>query len=254
MLNFKLSDEQEMIKKHARDFAIKEILPLAWHYDEVDAIPMELLKKAHNAGIMNADIPKKYGGSEYGLVEAAIITEEIAAACPGIATSIFDNSLGMEPIILSDKEHIKERYLTEISRDFKLICFATSEPLMGSDVAGIRCTAAKEGDDYILNGTKYWITNAGIADYMTVFATVDPEKKHAGICAFVVARGQEGVTVGKNIEKMGQRASNTAGWNFRNVRVSKENVLAAEGEGFVLAMKTFSRTRPNDIAKKGRLR
>lgn len=244
MLNFRLSEEQEKIKQFARDFAIKEILPLAWHYDEIDEIPLEVLKKAHKAGIMNADIPKKYGGREYGLVETAILTEEIAAACPGLATSIFDNSLGMEPIILSDKEHIKERYLTEIARDFKLISFATSEPLMGSDVAGIRCTATKDGDDYILNGTKYWITNAGIADYMTVFATVDPEKKHAGICAFVVSKNQEGVTVGLNIPKMGQRASNTAGWNFKNVRVSKENVLANEGEGFALAMKTFSRTRP----------
>jgi acyl-CoA dehydrogenase len=244
MLNFALSQEQEKLKMEARDFALKEILPLAWYYDQIDAIPVDVLKKAHKAGIMNADIPKKYGGRELGLIEAAIITEEIAAACPGLATSIFDNSLGMEPLILSDKETLKEKYLSEVVKNSKLICFATSEPLMGSDVSGVRCTAEKQGDDYILNGTKYWITNAGIADYMTVFATTDPEKKHAGICAFVVERDQEGVTVGKTIPKMGQKSSNTAGWNFKNVRVKAENVLAGEGEGFALAMKTFSRTRP----------
>lgn len=244
MLNFALSKEQEKLKKEARDFALKEILPLAWYYDQIDAIPVKVLKKANKAGIMNADIPKKYGGKELGLIEAAIITEEIAAACPGLATSIFDNSLGMEPLILSDKEDLKEKYLTEVIKNSRLICFATSEPLMGSDVSGIRCTAEKKGSDYILNGTKYWITNAGIADYMTVFATTDPEKKHAGICAFIVERDQDGVTVGKNIPKMGQKSSNTAGWNFKNVLVKEENVLAGEGEGFALAMKTFSRTRP----------
>jgi len=244
MLNFLLSDEQEKVKLAAREFALKEVLPLTWYYDEIDQIPIDVLKKAHKAGIMNSDIPKKYGGKGSGLIEAALITEEIAAASPGIATSIFDNSLGMEPLIISDREALKEKYLTEIAQNFKLICFATSEPLAGSDVSGIRCMAEKKGDDYILNGTKYWITNAGIADYMTVFATVDPEKKHAGICAFLVERDQEGVTVGKTIPKMGQKSSNTAGWNFKNVRVKAENVIAKEGEGFALAMKTFSRTRP----------
>ncbi len=193
---------------------------------------------------MNTDIPKEYGGLGYGLVEGALLTEEISAACPGLATSIFDNSLGMEPIILSDKEEIKQRYLPEIARGEKYICFATSEPFMGSDVSGIRCKAEKKGDDYILNGTKYWITNAGIADYMTVFATVDPKEKHAGICAFVVHREWEGVTVGKHIPKLGQRTSNTAGIRLKNVKVPAANVLAEPGKGFVLAMKTFSRTRP----------
>ena len=144
MLNFLLSDEQEKVKLAAREFALKEVLPLTWSYDEIDRIPLEVLKKAQKAGIMNADIPKKYGGQGSGLIEAALITEEIAAASPGIATSIFDNSLGMEPLIISDKEGLKEKYLTEIANNFKLMCFATSEPLMGSDVSGIRCTAEKK--------------------------------------------------------------------------------------------------------------
>jgi acyl-CoA dehydrogenase len=115
---------------------------------------------------------------------------------------------------------------------------------MGSDVAGLRCRATRDGDDYILNGTKYWITNGGVADYVSVFATVDPKSQHAGICAFLVETDWEGVTIGRRIPKMGQRCSNTAGINFKNVRVPRENILAPPGKGFVLAMKTFARTRP----------
>jgi acyl-CoA dehydrogenase len=244
MLNFNLSPEQMEIQKNVREFALNEILPVVWHYDEKDDIPLFVLEKAFEAGIMNLDIPTKYGGRGYGLLEGALMTEEVAAVCPGMATSIFDNSLGMEPIILSENEPLKEKYLSEIAREFKLICFATSEPTMGSDVAGIRCKAEKKGTDYILNGSKYWITNGGIADYMTIFATVDPESQHKGICAFLVERDQEGVRVGRPIPKLGQRTSNTVGLNFKNVRVAKENVVAEPGKGFVLAMRTFSRTRP----------
>ncbi len=244
MLNFNLSQEQIEIQKKVREFALNEILPVVWHYDERDEIPLFILKKAFEAGIMNLDIPTKYGGKGYGLLEGALMTEEVAAVCPGMATSIFDNSLGMEPLILCENEPLKERYLSEIAQEFKLICFATSEPTMGSDVAGMRCTAEKRGDDYILNGTKYWITNGGIADYMTIFATVDPESQHKGICAFLVERDWEGVRAGRPIPKLGQRTSNTVGLNFKDVRVPKENVVAGPGEGFVLAMRTFSRTRP----------
>ena len=172
------------------------------------------------------------------------MTEEFAAACPGLATSIFDNSLGMEPLVLSLNEEVKQKYLPSILNDFKLICFGTSEPTLGSDVSGISCNATPDGEDYVLNGTKYWITNGGLADYMSVFATVDPNSGHEGICAFLVELNWEGVTVGRAIPKMGQRCSNTVGIKFNNVRVPKENVLAPPGKGFVLAMETFSRTRP----------
>ena len=244
MLQFDLSPEQKALQAKVREFAIREILPAVWHYDETGEIPLFILRKAFEAGFMNGDIPVKYGGQGLGLVETAILTEEIAAACPGVATSIFDNSLGFAPLMLSDNEPLKEKYLPVIAREFKRICFATSEPTMGSDVAGMRCKAEKAGDDYLLNGTKYWITNAGIADYMTVFATIDPEKQHEGIGAFLVEREWEGVSVGSPIPKLGQRCSNTAGINFKNVRVPKENVIAEPGKGFVLAMQTFSRTRP----------
>ncbi|OHD65915.1 MAG: acyl-CoA dehydrogenase [Spirochaetes bacterium RBG_13_51_14] len=244
MLDFTLSPEQLELQKKAREFAVNEVLPVAWHFDERDEIPLSIIQKAFDAGIINADIPKKYGGMGYGLMEGVIVTEEISAACPGLATSLFDNSLGFEPIVISDNEFLKKKYLPKIVKERKRICFATSEPTMGSDVAGMQCRAKKDGDDYILNGTKYWITNGGIADYMTIFATVDPEQKHAGIGAFIVEKEWEGVRVGRPIPKLGQRTSNTAGISLKNVRVPKENVLAEPGQGFVLAMKTFSRTRP----------
>ena len=188
MLNFDLSPKQLEIQKKAREFALKEVLPVAWYYDEKDEIPLSVLRKAYDEGLMNSDVPKKYGGNGYGILEGAIMTEEIAAACPGLATSLFDNSLGMEPLILCANDALKEKYLPELLKEFKLICFATSEPSMGSDVSFIRCEAVKDGGDYILNGTKYWITNGGVADYITVFATEDPESTHEGICAFLVER------------------------------------------------------------------
>ncbi len=244
MLGFQLTPEQLKIQEKAREFALREILPVAWHYDAVDDTPLPVLRKAWEAGIMNCDIPEEYGGKGYGLVENVIITEEFAAACPGLATSLFDNSLGMEPLRLSANQGLKKKYFPQIAQDFKLICFATSEPTMGSDVSGMRCHARRDGDEYVLNGTKYWVTNGGIADFMSVFATVDPEKKHEGICAFIVEKRWEGVSVGRRIPKLGQRGSNTVGIHFKDVRVPRENILAPPGEGFVLAMKTFARTRP----------
>ncbi len=244
MLEFTLSPEQIELQQKARTFALTEILPVAWYYDEADEMPLSVLRKAYDAGIMNIDIPKSYGGQGLGLVEAAILTEEMAAVCPGLATSIFDNSLGMEPLLLSNNESLRAHYLPKILKEFKKISFATSEPLMGSDVAGIRCNATADGDDYILNGTKYWITNGGVADYVSVFATVDSKKQHDGICAFLVETNWPGVRVGRPIPKMGQRSSNTVALKFDNVRIPRGNILAPPGKGFVLAMKTFGRTRP----------
>ena len=244
MLDFTLTPEQLNLQQKAREFAKKEILPIAWYYDEIDETPLPLIKKAYDAGLINGDIPRQYGGRGWGLIESVVMTEEFAAACPGLATSLFDNSLGLEPLLLCKNESLKKRYISKILNDFKLICFATSEPTMGSDVAGIRCKAERDGDDYILNGTKYWITNGGIADYMSIFATADPDSQHEGVCAFLVERNWEGVSIGRKIPKMGQRGSNTTGIKLKDVRVPKENVMAPPGEGFVLAMQTFSRTRP----------
>ncbi len=243
-MDFNLTEEQKALQKKARDFAIKEVLPVAASYDEAEVMPMKVIKKAWEAGLTNLSIPKDYGGHGLGIMESVIVVEEIAAACPGIATSIFDNDLGSGPIILGGNEEQKQRILTDITKNFKLIAFATSEPGMGSDVAGMQCRAEKDGDGFLLNGTKYWITNGGFADYISVFATVDPTKKHRGIAGFIVPTDLEGVTTGKHIPKLGQRSSNTCSVVLKNVHISKENVLARPGRGFILAMQTFQNTRP----------
>jgi acyl-CoA dehydrogenase len=244
MLDFRLSASHIRLRQKARDFALKDVLPVAWHYDNQNEMPLQVLQKAFKAGLMNGEVPKRFGGKGLGMLESVLVTEEIAAACPGLATSIFDNSLGLEPILLCENDVAKEKYLPDIVRNFRLICFATSEPTMGSDVAGIRCLATPDGEGYRLSGTKFWVTNGGVADFMTVFATIDPQRRHEGICAFVVEKQWAGVSVGRHIPKLGQRNSNTTALHFENVRVPKENVLAAPGRGFVLAMKTFARTRP----------
>ena len=243
-MDFELTEEQKALQLKAREFAINEVLPVARKYDESEEFPMPVIKKAWEQSLLNSGIPKKYGGPGYGLLDACIIVEEISSACPGIATSIFDNNLGAEPIIIGGNEEQKARILGELTNEFKLIAFATSEPTMGSDVAGMKCKAEKDGNDYILNGAKFWITNGGFADYITVFATVDPEQKHKGIAAFIVDTKTEGVRLGKHIPKLGQRASNTVAVTLKNVRVPEENILAKPGRGFVLAMQTFAHTRP----------
>ncbi|MFP4255871.1 MAG: acyl-CoA dehydrogenase family protein [Desulfobacterales bacterium] len=245
MLDFDYSEKQQQLQQQAREFALKRVLPIAAYYDEKDETPVEILKEAFEAGLSTGMIPEAYGGQGRGIVDGCLVTEEIAAACPGIATSLFDNSLGLEPLILSDNEEAKQKYLPMFVNSFNLISFATSEPTMGSDVSGIRCRAKEQGDHYILDGTKYWVTNGGIADYFTIFATVDPETRHEGICAFLVEKNYDGVETGRPIPKLGQRNSNTAGVHFNKVKVPRENMLAPPGKGFALAMKTFSRTRPS---------
>jgi len=243
-MDFNLTEEQKALQQKARDFAIREVLPVARKYDESEEFPLPVIKKAWEEKLLNLGIPRKYGGQGYGLLDACLVVEEMSSACPGMATSIFDNNLGAEPIVIGGNEEQKERILGELINEPKLIAFATSEPTMGSDVAGMKCRAEKDGEEYILNGAKFWITNGGYADYITVFATADPEKKHKGIGAFIVDTKTEGVKLGKHIPKLGQRSSNTVAVALKNVRIPKENVLAKPGRGFVLGMQTFAHTRP----------
>ncbi|MFX1340933.1 MAG: acyl-CoA dehydrogenase family protein [Promethearchaeota archaeon] len=244
MIDFSLTEDQLALQKKAREFAIREVLPVASKYDEAEEFPMDVIKAAYNEGLLNLSIPKKYGGAGRGLLDSCIVVEEMSSACPGIATSLFDNNLGAEPIIIGGSEEQKQRILTDIVKNFKLIAFATSEPSMGSDVAGMKCRAEPDGEDYVLNGPKFWVTNGGYADYISIFATVDPEKKHKGIAAFIVPTDTEGVKLGKHIPKLGQRSSNTVSVVLKDVRIGKENVLAKPGRGFVLGMQTFAHTRP----------
>lgn len=244
MIDFELTDEQKALQDMARKFALNEIRPVAAACDRDSTCPVELFRKAWELGLMNEFVPPELGGLGLGVVDSCVLTEEIAYGCPGIATSLFCNNLALAPILVGGDASQKERFLKKFIDEFHLASFCLSEPGAGSDVAGLSTKAVKDGDAYVLNGAKQWITNAGYASLFTVFATLDRSKGPRGICAFVVDAKSQGITIGKKEDKMGQRASDTRAVIFENVRVPKENRLGAEGEGFRIAMQALDRTRP----------
>ncbi len=244
MLDFTLSEEQEMIRDMARNFARKEILPKAEHYDQSDEYPWPIIKKAQKAGLISSNIPPEYGGPGLGVLEECIINEELAWACSGVQTAIMLNNLASWPILLAGNDDQKARYLPRLTEGGELAAYALTEPAAGSDVAGIRATAVRRGDEYILNGTKTWITNAPVSSFSVLFAKTDPEARHRGISAFIVDHKWPGVTLSKPIPKMGQHAAWTGEIVLEDVHVPVENRLGEEGEGFLIAMKVFDRSRP----------
>jgi acyl-CoA dehydrogenase len=244
MINFQLSDEQRMIRDMARDFAQNEILPLAEEYDQSHEFPWPVIRKAQEVEIMNLNIPEEYGGPELGIMEECIVNEELAYACSGIQTALMLNSLAALPILLAGSEEQKQEYLGRMIDDGQLAGYALTEPDAGSDVAGIKSRAIRQGDEYILNGSKTWITNAPVADFYVTFAKTDPEGRHKGISCFMVEREWDGVTVGEPLEKLGQHAAHTGELFFEDVRIPAANLLGQEGEGFMTAMKVFDRSRP----------
>src|SRR3954470_3466064 len=228
----------------ARDFAQKEIRPVAWEYDRDGTWPDDILRKAWDVGLMNSHIAEEYGGPGASYLEGALIEEELSWGCSGIATSIGANGLAAAPLGVAGSEELRKKYLGMLTEDFKLASFCLTEPDAGSDVSGMRTTAVKMGDKYVLNGSKCFITNGSYADYYTVYAKTDKDAGHKGISAFVVERNWDGVTVDKKEDKLGQRASNTATISFNDVEVPAENLLGEENHGFKLAMMTLDRTRP----------
>jgi len=244
MIDFQLTDEQTALREKARKFAIGEVLPVSKKYDLSGEFPRDVLERAFKAGLMNLRIPKPFGGPGYGAIESAIVVEEMAAACAGITTSMYVNELGAEPIILMGTEEQKRRFLVPLTKKFKLISFATSEPGMGSDVAGVQAICERRGGEYVLNGDKFFITNGDYADFFVIFARIKGTRRHQGICAFFVPRGAEGLSTGKPLPKLGHRASDTSVVMLRNVRIPSENLIGQEGNGFRLAMLTFMHTRP----------
>lgn len=244
MLNFRLSEEQEMIRQMARAFAKKEILPKSEHYDRSDEYPWPIIKKALKAGLMSSNIPEAYGGPGLGVLEECLINEELAWACSGIQTAIMLNNLAAWPLILAGNADQRDRYLPRLTGGGQLAAYALTEPAAGSDVAGILTTAVRQGDAYILNGAKTWITNAPVASFSVVFAKTDPRARHHGISAFILEHDWPGVTLSKPIPKMGQHAAWTGEIVMEDVRVPAENRLGEEGEGFRIAMQVFDRSRP----------
>ncbi|MGI9590335.1 MAG: acyl-CoA dehydrogenase family protein [Myxococcota bacterium] len=243
-MEFGLTDEQLVLQDTARRFAHDEIAPVAAKYDQSGEFPREVIRRAWELGLSSTVIPPELGGLGLASVDQCLLTEEIAWGCSGIGTSVMANDLGLTPIVVAGSDEQQKRWLAPCAEEFKLIAFCLSEPNAGSDVAGLQLKAEKDGDGYKLNGTKQWITNGGEADLYTVFATLDPSQRHAGITGFVVPADAPGISHGKKEDKMGQRASDTRVVNFDDVHVPADQRLGAEGEGFKVAMQTLDRTRP----------
>jgi acyl-CoA dehydrogenase len=248
VVDFTLTDEQKDIQAMAHDFAEKEMRPVAWEYDKDGHWPDEVIKKAWEVGLMNTHIPAEYGGPGLDFLTGCIIEEEIGWGCSGIGTSLMCNGLATAPIALGGSEETKKKYLGMLTEEPKLASFCLTEPDAGSDVSGMKTTAVKQGDKYVINGSKCFITNGTYADYYTVYAKTDKDAGHRGMSAFVVDRSLDGVTVDKKEDKLGQRASNTATISFNDVEVPAENMLGEENKGFKLAMMTLDRTRPGVAA------
>jgi acyl-CoA dehydrogenase len=243
-MDFQLTDAQRALQDAARRFARDEMRPVAAKYDEHSTFPRDVLEKAFAMGLLNMTIAPEYNGVALSHLDQAIVTEELSWGCPGITTSIIANDLALLPIELGGTEEQKKRLLTPFTEKLKLASFCLTEPSNGSDVAGMMTTARREGDFYVLNGAKQFITNGGHADQYTVFATVDRAKKHKGITCFVVEGRPQGLTVAKKEDKMGHRASDTVALSFEDVRVPVANRIGEEGEGFRIAMETLDNSRP----------
>jgi acyl-CoA dehydrogenase len=247
-MDFELDDEMLALQDTARRFADEEIIPIAAECDVSGDFPIPVLKKAWELGLSHTGIPEDLGGVGLSVVAACLGVEELSRGCSGITTSIISNDLALNPILLGGSDDQRREWLGQCSDGFKLMAFCLSEPGAGSDVAGLQLHAERDGDEYVLNGTKAWITNGGYADIYTVFATLDRASRHKGMCAFVIPGGTPGLTPGRKEDKMGQRASNTTLVHFDNVRVPVSQRLGEEGEGFKIAMATLDRARPQVAA------
>jgi acyl-CoA dehydrogenase len=243
-VSFALTEEQRELRALAHAFAEREIRPSEAQCDADMRHPADLIAKAHELGLMNVHVPPEYGGLGLSAFDGLLIGEELYWGCSGIGTSITANGLGAGPVILFGTPEQKARWLPPLVEAPILCSFALSEPGAGSDVAALRSTAVRDGDEYVLNGSKTFITNAGHAEWAVVFAKTDPAAGRRGMSAFVVEMGSPGVTIEKHLEKMGQRATDTSAFALHDVRVPAENLLAEEGDGFKIAMATLDFTRP----------
>jgi acyl-CoA dehydrogenase len=247
-VSFELTSEQRELRRLAREFAEKEIRPKAAEYDENSTHPADIIAKAHELGLMNPHIPEEFGGLGLPGFDGMLVGEELSWGCAGIAVSIVANTLGAAPVMIAGTEEQKQQWLPPLIEEPILCSFGLSEPNAGSDVSGIQTTAVRNGDEYVINGSKMFITNAGQADWLVVFASTDKSKAHRGLSAFIVPTDLDGVTVEKHLDKMGQRATDTSALAFQDVRVPVDYRLGEEGEGFKIAMKTLDFTRPGTAA------
>jgi acyl-CoA dehydrogenase len=240
MISFELTDEQKEMQTMVRKFTRSEIIPVAEEYDRKSEMPWPIFNKAFDIGLWNFNLPTKYGGLELDHVTEAILIEELSYGCLGISGAWDGNTLALTPILIAGTEEQQDRWLPQFAEAPVLAAFCLTEPSAGSDVGGMLTRAEKVGDDYILNGSKCFITHGGIANMYTVFAKIKGTK---GISAFLVAGDAPGVSMGKVEDKMGDRASHIAEVIFEDVKVPAMDLLGKEGEGFKVAMQTLDRTR-----------
>jgi len=243
-----LSSEQESLREIAYRFALDKIRPVAAGLDERAEFPTHLIKEGHSLGLINVTLPVELGGSGLSIFDACLVIEEIAWGCSGFATSMVANDLALTPIRIGATEEQKSRFIEPVASGGLLASFCLTEPGAGSDAAGLQTTVEDGGDCWIINGSKQWITNAGHAAQYTVFASFDKTKKHKGICCLVVPRATPGISVGHHENKMGQRCSDTCRVTFDNVRVPKDHMIGAPGDGFRIAMQTLDASRPMTAA------
>jgi acyl-CoA dehydrogenase len=241
---FRLTDDQLAIQQTAREFARKEMQPMAAKHDQTMEYPVEIIKKAHATGLMNISVPENIGGPGLDHMTQAVIVEELAWGCSGMATAITANDLALGPLIVAANAEQVDQFVKPMFTEPSMAAYCVTEPGAGSDVAGIRTTAKKDGDGYLLNGEKMWITNGSKAKWYFVLATLDPSQGHRAMVAFVIPSNLDGIKVGKKEVNMGQRCSDTRGIVFSNVKVPKKYLLGKEGEGFKIAMKAFDLSRP----------
>ncbi len=246
MLDYGLTEDQSAIRDLAAEIAEKEIRPVATEYDHSGEFPWPIVKVLAECDLFRVYIDEKYGGIAGGTptMNMVLVTEELSRACAGIALSFAGTALGAMPILLSGSDEQKQRYLPDIAAGKRLCAFALTEPQAGSDAGGIRTTALRDGDHYVLNGTKQWITNGGEAEIYTVIALTNPSKGPRGASALIVEKDTPGFKFGKKEDKMGIRASATRELIFEDCRVPAANLIGREGTGFITAMRTFDASRP----------
>ncbi|RDZ45593.1 acyl-CoA dehydrogenase [Haloferax sp. Atlit-10N] len=244
-MDYLLSDEQRAIREEVRRFAENEVAPVAGEYDEAETYPAEVVRKASEMGLTGAHFPVEYGGVGYSSLENALVTEELFAVDPGIGLCITSAGFGAEAIISFGTDDQKERFLPPITEGESVMGAAISEPQAGSDVTSVRTRAEKDGDEWVINGTKMWITNGSVGDYFVVMCQTDPDAddRYAGFSQLIVEADRDGFSADKITGKMGIRASDTAELVFDDVRVPEENLVGTEGMGFLQLMQFFDETR-----------
>jgi acyl-CoA dehydrogenase len=243
MVDFTLEKEQIEIQEKVRDFADRHMRPNARKYDELAEFPWDIVKQAYKEGLMNGPMAKKFGGQNHNIFESALASEELGAGCVGIGICMDANTLALTPLYIGADEEQKKRLFGQINEEQSVAAYALTEPNAGSDVAGIKTQAILHGDKYILNGHKRFITNGSVSSFITVFALTDPTKGARSLTAFVVPTNSPGVEVVADMVKMGQKASVQTEFKFHDVEIPVNNRIGMEGHGFLLAMKTFERTR-----------